>query len=187
MTISANDMEIFFNTLPTLSLGVSCKNSSFEVTNNPPLTATPTYFEFTGLNVNDSSVSRLVQNTTGSPVYITQLNIFTTDQTHGVDWNEWFDGGSCEHILDVCSSNSNHPTDSVRTFFEAQDIQEMWRRYDVTRLQTGNISSTNFRPAVCKIPYKPYILCEPGYYIRLFRNGSSTALTNLSIGVIGYY
>ena len=57
MTILANDMEIFFNTLPTLDLGVSFKNSQIEVSNIPTLTATPTYFEYLGLDLNDSSVS----------------------------------------------------------------------------------------------------------------------------------
>jgi hypothetical protein len=119
---------------------------------------------------------------------ITHINIFTTDQTHGADWNEWYDGGTCEHIIDVCSSNNNYPIDSVRIFFEAQDIQEMWSRYNLeTRIQTGHISNTNFRPAVSRIRFNPPVLCEAGNYVRLFRNGDSSALTNLAIGVIGYF
>ena len=185
MTICSNDIEYYFNTLQDINLGVSFTNVSLNVDNLPTLTATPTYFEFTGLNVSDTNVSRLVQNTTGSTVYITQVNIFTTDQTHAVRWNEWFDGGSCEHIIDVCSSNSDHPTDAVRTFFEAQDIQEIWRRYNIVRVQTGGLNG-NFRPQVTKISYNPPVLLENNNYVRLFRNGS-TNLPNLSIGVIGYY
>ena len=217
MTISSNDMEHFFNTLPTVSLGVSCKNfpqiyatettlqniytelndnnlgvtfnnTSIQVLNNPPRTAIPTYFEFNNLNVNDSAVSRLVQNTTGNDVYITQVNIFTTDNTHSVDWNEWFDGGSCEHILEVCSSNSNYPADAVRRFFEASTFQQLYTRYNIiARLQHGHLSNTNFRSAVAKVGYNPPVLCEAGNYIRLYRNGSSTALTGLFIAAIGYY
>ena len=111
----------------------------------------------------------------------------TVDQVHSVDWNEWYDGGDVEHIIDVCSSNNNHPTNSVRTLFEAQDIKEMWTRYNVDRISVGGLSNGNARPALHKIKFNVPVLCENNNYVRLFRNGNSTALINLCIGVLGYY
>ena len=170
------------------NLGVTFNNTQIEVSNNPPLTAIPTYFEFTGLNVNDSSVSRLVQNSTGSAVYITGINFFSTDSSHSIDYNVWYNANTCEHILDVCSSNNNYPTNSVRKFFEAQDSQEQWSRYEKTRIQTGGFSlGNNHRPTMVKIRYDPPVLCEKDNYVRLFKNGSTTHFTSYRITVIGYY
>lgn len=151
-------------------------------------TGIPTYFEFINLNVNDSNISRSVQNTTGSNVYITHVNIFVTDQTGNTDYNEWYDGSACEHIIDISTTSDNYPTNQVRKFFEARDIQELWSRYIFEyRNSSGSISNTNFKPTVTQLKFDPPILCENNNYVRLFRNGDSTALTNLRICVIGFY
>ena len=188
MTASANDMEFFFNSLQSFSLGVSCANTSFQVSNNPPLTATPTFFDFQNLDVNDSGgVSRLVQNTTGSDVYITQLNIFICDGSHDIVWNQWFVGDQVHHVLDICSSNNDYPTDQVRVFLEGQNIVDLWSRYDVKNRIKENSGTPSHQPSVTQIAFNPPVLCEKDNYVRVWRDGNNSALSVLRYGVIGYY
>ena len=154
----------------------------------PSLTAVPTYFEFTGLSTNESAVSRLIQNTTGSPVYITEIRIYGNNGTTGMDYNGWFHTNSCEHIVDVCSSNNNYPTDSEREFLNCQDFQEIISRYKTSRQSVGHGTVTSsFRNLWMIVEFNPPVLCENNNYVRLYRNGDTTHMTNHRICVIGYY
>ena len=188
MTISSNDMEYFFDTLPTLDLGVSFNNTQIQVSNNPSLTAIPTYFEFTGLNVNDSAVSRLVQNTTGSNVYITQINFFHTATDADFDYNAWMTSNTCQHTIDIASSNNNYSTNSVREFFDAENTAELMSRYDAGNFSRGPFAlSTSYRNVWFNVKFERPILCENNYYVRLYKNGNTSSLTSQRIVVIGYY
>ena len=181
-------LQNIYTELSNNNLGVTFNNPQIQVSNIPTLTATPTYFEFTGLNVNDSAVSRLVQNSTGRDVYITQINFVSTDSSHSADYDKWQNANTCEHVLDICSSNNNYPTDTVRTFFEAERTDEQWARYNVERVTTGNFSLTSsYKLLLYKIKFDPAVLCEAGNYVRLYKNGSTTHLTSQRIAAIGYY
>ena len=186
MTISANDMEILFDTLPTLDLGVSFRNSQVKVSNLPTLTAIPTYFEFTGLNVNDSSVSRLVQNTTGSPVYIKQINFFHTDSDADFDHDKWITSNTCQHNIDISSSNNNYPTDSQREFLNASTTEELMSRYDARYYSRGPFAQSD-KNAWINVYLDPPILCENNNYVRLFKNGNTSFMNSYRICVLGYY
>ena len=190
MALCSNDVEYFFNTIQDVSLGVTFKNTALNVNNLPTLTATPTYFEFTGLNVNDSAVSRLVQNSTGSPVYITGLTLFHNDSDSDFDYDKWVTSNTCEHKLDVCSSNNNYPTDTVRTFFEAERYDEVLTRYkhEISYSGRGPFAlSTSYRSGWIQLKYDPPVFCEAGNYVRLYKNGNTTHLASQRIAVIGYY
>ena len=155
----------------------------------PPLTATPTYFEFTALNVNDSAVSRLVQNSTGSTVYVTQICIFYNFGNTGVDYNEWLPTtGAIEHVIDVSSSNNNYPTDSERVMLEAETYPELIRRYNVTWDNKNHATlSNNFRSQYFYVKFDRPILLENNNYVRVYKNGDASVLNDYHITVQGYY
>ena len=155
----------------------------------PPLTATPTYFEFTALNVNDSSVSRLVQNSTGSTVYITRICIFYNTASTGVNYNDWLPTtNAIQHVIDVSASNNNYPTDSQRVILEAQTYPELIKRYNVTYEQKTHESLNNaWRNQYFYVTFDRPILLENNNYIRLFKNGDASGLNDYHITAQGYY
>ena len=155
----------------------------------PPLTGTPTYFEFTGLNVNDSSVSRLVQNSTGSTVYVTRICIFFNIGTTSIDYNDWLGStGSVEHVIDVCSTNNNYPTDSERIIIEADNYAELVRRYNVTyEHKAAETLGNSWRNQYFYVTFDRPILLENNNYIRLFKNGDASSLSDYHVTVQGYY
>ena len=104
------------------------------------------------------------------------------------DYNDWFDTRSVEHILDISSSNSNYPTNSERIFCQFQDMQELISRYDPLRGWTGNEDAgALYGNAWWSISFSNPVLCENNDYVRLYKNGDTTHITNERIGVIGYY
>lgn len=155
----------------------------------PPLTATPTYFEFTGLNVNDSSVSRLVQNTTGSTVYVTRICIFYNTGNTGVNYNDWLPTtNAIEHVIDISSSNNSYPTDSQRVIFEAQTYPELIKRYSVVwNSKTHESINNSWRSQYFYVTFDRPILLENNNYIRLFKNGDASGLNDYHITAQGYY
>ena len=156
--------------------------------NLKPITANHTYFEFTGLNVNDVSISRLIQNTTGNDVYITEIRFFHTDSDTDFDYDKWITSTSVQHTIDISSSNNNYPTNSIREFLSCETTSQLMSRYNSEYHARGPFSlNTNFRNIWISVKYEVPILCENNNFVRLFKNGNTSYLTSYKICVIGYY